>query len=554
MEQAKRLFKNKLFLIALLAVLVGGGYYIYKSTRSSEAAPQYVTMPVQKGTITASVSGTGQVAAESQVTLKARGSGKITSLNMESGQTVKEGDVLATLDQRSTSNQIQQAQVSLAQAQADYDKLVAGATDSDLLSSQLSLESAQQSLDRAKRNYDTTVAEQQQIVDRARTNLLNSGIEAVPSNTISTATLELSGTYTGTEEGKFTIILYNTGNGLYYQSSGLGSEFGPVNRGLKVPLGSGLYATFSTSGILDSSTIWTIDVPNKTTSAYTTNLQAYNSALLDQTKNIQSAQDSIASAENSVKQAQAQLNDKLTPAAAPDIAAAKAKIDSARLTLSQAQQAYADNIIKAPFDGIIANVSAQKGDDVSSGTELGTIITKQKIAEISLNEVDVASVKPGQKVMVTFDAIDGLTSTGQVVEVDAVGTATQGVVNYNIKISLDTQDERVKPGMSVSANIITDIKQDVLYVPNSAIKTRGENTYVQTLVGGSPQDHTVQTGLVNDTYTEVSGDIQEGDTVITQTITSQSSSQTTNQPRTGGGLPGIGGGFTGGGTMRIMTR
>ena len=99
------------------------------------------------------------------------------------------------------------------------------------------------------------------------------------------------------------------------------------------------------------------------------------------------------------------------------------------------------------------------------------LITKQKIAEISLNEVDAAKVKVGQKVTLTFDAIDGLSITGEVSEIDALGTVSQGVVTYGVKIAFDTQDERVKSGMSVSAAIITDVKQNVLLVPNAAVKS-----------------------------------------------------------------------------------
>ena len=96
-----------------------------------------------------------------------------------------------------------------------------------------------------------------------------------------------------------------------------------------------------------------------------------------------------------------------------------------------------------------------------------------------MNEVDVAKIKVGQKTTLTFDAIDGLSIAGEVIDIDAVGTVTQGVVNYNVKIGFDTQDERIKPGMSVSATIIIEVKQDVLLIPNSAIKSAGEAYYVE---------------------------------------------------------------------------
>ena len=107
----------------------------------------------------------------------------------------------------------------------------------------------------------------------------------------------------------------------------------------------------------------------------------------------------------------------------------------------------------------------------------------------------MAKVKVGQKVTLTFDAIEDLSITGEVAEIDTLGTVSQGVVNYAVKIVFDTQDERVKSGMSVSAAIITDVKQDVLLVPNAAVKSNDEQ-YVEVLENNIPRNQTVETGLI----------------------------------------------------------
>lgn len=169
------------------------------------------------------------------------------------------------------------------------------------------------------------------------------------------------------------------------------------------------------------------------------------------------------------------------------------------------------------------------------------------MAEISLNEVDVAKVKVGQKVTLTFDAISDLTIAGDVSEIDTIGTVTQGVVYYNVEIVFNTQDSRVKPGMSVSSAIITDMKQDVLLVPNSAVKSDNSGQqYVQMLQNNVPVNQTVETGFSNDTMTEITSGLKEGDKVVTQTITASTATtattQTTSQNRsTGGGIriPGL---------------
>ena len=126
----------------------------------------------------------------------------------------------------------------------------------------------------------------------------------------------------------------------------------------------------------------------------------------------------------------------------------------------------------------------------------------------------------------TFDAIDGLDITGQVADLDTIGTVSQGVVTYNIKIVFDAQDDRIKSGMSTNAIVITDSKTDVLYAPNSAVKTDASGgNYVQTLDdSGQPRNVTVKIGLVNDTDTEIISGLNEGDKIVTQTVSSSAAS------------------------------
>lgn len=234
--------------------------------------------------------------------------------------------------------------------------------------------------------------------------------------------------------------------------------------------------------------------------------------------------------------------------AGPDELDIRAKENSLRQkedALFTAEKDLANCNIFSPSNGIITEINIEKGDSVSAGSALVTLITKQKIAEMTLNEIDIAKVKTGQKSTLTFDAVEDLTITGEVIEVDNIGTVTQGVVTYGVKIAFDTQDERIKPGMSLSAAIITDIKQNALVISSSAIKQQGDMVYVQvtnniavesnsaaasisgTFIPASDL-HTqqVQVGLSNDTMAEITDGLKEGDIIIVQTI---SSNATQNQ-------------------------
>lgn len=231
-------------------------------------------------------------------------------------------------------------------------------------------------------------------------------------------------------------------------------------------------------------------------------------------------------------------------------------IDIARQNLAVSQADYRNQLsdaakrkVLAPIDGTVNAVNVKNGDDLSklsSGSSrtvpmiIGDLGTMK--AQVQVNEVDVPNVQLGQKVMMTFTSVPSLTTAGKVEKMDSLGTIAQGVVTYNATISFDSLDARIKPGMSVSASIITNVKQDVITVPNSAVKAQGNSNYVEVLNGGrTPRQVTVQIGAANNTDTEIVSGLSVGDKVVTRTI--NPSATTTNSTTR---LPGIGGGRFGG--------
>jgi HlyD family secretion protein len=268
----------------------------------------------------------------------------------------------------------------------------------------------------------------------------------------------------------------------------------------------------------------------------------------------------LATAELKVKQLQADLDDLLAGADPLDIRTEELNVEQKLNSLNDAKAKLADYSISVPFDAIIAKINIESDDTISSGTSVATAITNQRIAIVSLNEVDVAKIKIGNKAMLTFDAIEDLSISGEVIEIDTLGTVSQGVVSYNVKIAFDTQDERVKPGMSVSAAIITDAVQDAILVPNSAVKTIDDVSYVEVLENTNntgaanlstittftqPTQVVIEAGLSNDSETEIISGLNEGDLVVTRTVNSGKTSTKTTQ-QDGGGSPSAFGMLTGG--------
>lgn len=305
-----------------------------------------------------------------------------------------------------------------------------------------------------------------------------------------------------------------------------------------------------------------------TIDSYQSKVNGHVADLLAASSAIKNAKDAIADSDRDINEKSTSLQDVKNGSDPLDIESAQLNVQQRQTALVSAQEKLADYTIRAPFDGVIASVDIKVGDSVSSGGALATVVTQQKIATISLNEVDIAKIKTGQKVMLTFDAVEDLSISGEVISVDLVGTVSQGVVSYDVDIGFDTDDDRIKPGMSVSATIITDIKQDVLYVPASAVKTQGSVSYVEqfpaavvTSNGSSsqitsetaPQQTEVITGLSNDTDIEIASGLSEGDHIVTRTITnSTQTTATTQAPSLFGGGGNVRTGGSAGGAARFQ--
>ena len=194
---------------------------------------------------------------------------------------------------------------------------------------------------------------------------------------------------------------------------------------------------------------------------------------------------SLTSSLQSYKNAQTNLaNDeqslalKVAPANPDDVTVAKSSLDNANANLANAEQNYASRIITAPFDGQIGGLTAQLGQQVSSSDSLGTLITAQRVINVSLNEVDASKVVANDAVQITFNALPGVAIAGHVNFIDPLGTVSQGVVNYNVQVVLDEQNDLIKTGMTAIANIATVDHPNTLMVPNSAIVTSGNQKYV----------------------------------------------------------------------------
>ena len=244
-------------------------------------------------------------------------------------------------------------------------------------------------------------------------------------------------------------------------------------------------------------------------------------------------------------------------------------ITAANENLINAQIAFqqSSSTIVAPVAGTIQNITVVPGMSITnsttssssgsstSSTTVASIETQgNPVATVSIAEADVANVKAGQKVTLTFDSIADTTFTGVVAGINKLGTVSSGVTSYPATIEFDSSSDKILPSMSVSASIITSIHDNVIMVPSTAvITTTSGTTAVRELKNGTLTNVTVTTGAVGDTDTEIDSGVNEGDMVVTAVInptTTTSSSSTSTSPFSGLTRTGAGG-FGGATNVRV---
>jgi RND family efflux transporter MFP subunit len=494
-------------LVIVIAVLLAL-FIINGIIRSKNDTSNILTEAVKKQDVKQTVLATGVVTSSTDLNLSFKASGTVRQVNTSVGKKVFAGAVLATLDQKDQAAQLTSARGSLAAAQANYNKILAGASSEDVALAQVAVDSA-------KLNLDNTKTQQQVLVSNAFTAMMNAGLATTSgSGNISSGTVTVSGTYTGTQQGQYNISLYNTGNGLYYSINGLESLNGPINRGVPVALGNrGLYLTFSSSGDFSSTDTWTVSVPNTQSSTYLAASNTYQSALQTQVA-------ANAAAQASLDQAQATLNLKKAQARPADLQAANAQILSAQGQVQAANAALENTIIRAAAAGTVTKIDIKVGQPVAAFTPVIVVQNiDQLYLEANISEANITQIQTGQKVEVTFDALTADQKFEAIVaNVDLSSTVVSGVVNYKVTATLAEKD-LVKPGMTANMTILTAEKPEVLAVPQRSIVQRDGKKYVRVITNMENKTYTeteVTTGLSADGgLVEIVSGLTEGQDIVT---------------------------------------
>lgn len=495
-RMVKRIVKW-IFWLCVLAAAALFGYRYYReqtATQTASTQPTYATSSVQSGAISKTVYGTGMIEAASQPVVSIQTDGTLSELRVDIGDEVKEGDVLAVLENDELDATIQDLEYALWELDDEIMGTSPGATvvtvrspiagrvmklygqvgDDALAVYRKYGAVALLSTDgRMKVEFDVAEGTSVELGET----LFVSGMGAVVGTTFSV-------------EGEVT--------DLYMQ----GTKAVVTINDDTLPMDADATVTNGMGEIVGTGTL-EINKP-MAVSAYGGTIRQIRVNVGDEIER----KDTIYVLEDSpLTLTQESL---------------RIQREAAAEELEEAKEQRENLIILAPCDGVIASVEAlEVGSSVTAGTTLLSILEGEDMTlTIAVDELDVVSVQEGQPVSITVDALSDLTVEGTVEKIAPVGSGESGVTTYDVKLSFDAAGTGIRAGMNATGEILVASVEDALYIPVEALMTVNDQYCVLT-ASGSYQP--VETGIMNDEYVQILSGLEAGDLVCYESDASSSS-------------------------------
>ena len=532
--------KRKVIALVLVASIAGGVVVWRGHGQTAAAATEYQEAAVERRSITNSLSASGTLEPADSYTVNILVSGEILSDTFEKGDQVEEGQLLYTIDSSNASSSLTQSQNSYSQAQTSY----------------------QQAVDAKYPEADLTGTVSEVYVNEGDS--VSAGTELLKIVADENMYIDFSFTYADSDDfyigQSATVFIDGFAGSLTGTVTAVSSSSAAVSTG--VPLTT-VRVRLTNPGLVTT---------DYTASAVIGSYSSYGQA------SIKVGASSVITAEASGKVSgfdwlvgdTISSGDRICTITGDSvdnsIESARISVSNAATSLESAQENLEDYSITAPISGTVVTKTAKAGDNIEGGSD-STLCVIYDLSYLemtmSIDELDISSVEVGQEVQITADAVEGQTYTGVVTEVSVAGTTSGGITTYPVTVRIDETDGLL-PGMNVDAEIVISSADDVLAIPSAAVN-RGDTVLItadspsaaNALDQEAPEGYvyvSVETGVSDNSYIEITSGLQEGDTVAyIQTASSSSSDgammmggmdMAGGMP--GGGMPSGGGGMGGG--------
>lgn len=503
-----KILKRVIICILVLAVIGAGVLYATGAFGTSAASASTTTYQVSKlttGDLEKSVKGTGTLATGGTSTVTAPADLTIQSVKISAGQSIKKGDVLATVDTKALDTTIASLQSQIETLDTTLQQLSSSEDDTQTISSNIKGR-VKKILAAEGDDVKTVMTNSGGILvlstdEKMRVNVpINDGIEVKPGQevTVKTNSKEYDGLVESIASDNKSCVVTLTDNGPK------ADDDATVYADKKTEIGNGKLEinnpvlVTATNGIIKK-----ISVKE--------NKKVYRGSTLFKLKNIPYSEDYTSQATSRSKLAE---------------------------QLKIALQAQKTGNLIADADGIVKEITFAANTAYTYGTALFTMYTGgTNTLDVSIDELDIANVKVGQDATVAVDALTDKTYTGKVTAISQVGATSNGVTTYPVTIQVE-DDGNLKVGMSATATIVIVKHSGVLLLPLEALQASKGTQYVWVYTGTLPKDSsanpgkrtTVEVGLSNSDYVEITSGLTADDqVVIVRTKSSSSSNSNSNR-------------------------
>jgi len=526
-------FKSKKIWIAIVFAIIG--ICFISSLFQNKTVSNFETTLIEKGSLVQTVDVTGKVDSSNNLSLNFETMGTISSIKVEVGDEVSQGEWLANLS-------LTELNASVTQAQSSLNQKIAGATQEQINVSEKQINSAKVALAQAESGLQDTINISKNTVDSKYVYALN---------TLEDTYIKMYNAYTVVENIKSVYFVNNDQNGLTVRNN---QEYQIKKPKDAIKILIDVAKESKSQEDIDNTISETIPALNKILNgltiirnicddvSYQSVISQTEKSLLDNQKTaISGAQITISSLENEISLLKIQNNNNINSAqSAVDSAKANLELQYANYDslvaeprdidisyyealLSQAVAARNKAIIFAPIDGVITKINKKKGELMSMGEVMIEMLSPYYEVNVDVPETDVVKIKVGDSAEITLNALGKDTKfEGVVLSIDPSSTNIQDVVYYKVKVSI--KDERInlfKPGMSADVVIKTESRENVIFVPSRAILNDEETDkkYVRVLINGEIEKRFVETGLKADnSKIEILSGLNEGEEVVLRVI------------------------------------
>ena len=493
---------KKITAVVCVAAVAAAVLLPKNSKKAVQASTQYMETALERRDITNTFSGSGTISAANTYTVKSLVKGTVLTADFEVGDTIEKGTVLYTIDSSDVATSVEKAQLALEQAQRSYDdtadaqyiRSVIGGTVASIKVKAGDYVTAGQEIATVRDDSSLlltlefpaadasgfAVGQAAEVILNGTFETLSGTVQAVAgTDTISSGNLLVR---------TVTIAVKNNGSLTTAQAASATINGVSALASARFDYQHQQTVTATTSG-----TVAAVCVKEGT--AIEANTAIVQLSGTELSRQVQSAADSL-------------LN--------------------AQLSMSDTQKQMENYTITSPISGTVIQKNVKAGDTVGTDTTASeTLCTIYDLSylEMTLNvdELEILSIKEGQTVTITADAISDRTFTGVVTSVSAAGTTTGGTTTYPVTIRIDDTGDLL-PGMNATAEIEVSSASNALAVPNGSV-VRGNYVLVtkdSPSAANAVQDMTapdgyvyvkITTGTSDDDYIEVASGLQEGDTI-----------------------------------------